>query len=396
MNEEPSNEFSRLKSEAGRIAYLMSGYIRETLTEAEHRELDNWVTASMENQKLFEDLTDPETLKKWMREKEAAPQAEMLERIKKKMVFTEESPQRRTRQLWPWLVAAAVFAALFFRSHLLTRLERLKQVPELAKQTDIAPGGRHAYLTRSDGTTILLDTVKNGKISETLQKEDGLLEYQLQAGTGSTEAARSVNRIVTPAGGEFRVVLGDGTRVWLNAGTSLEYPVPFDGTREVTLSGEAYFEVAKDPMHPFVVASGNNRVEVLSTRFNVNAYANQKATVVTLAEGAVKVNQKTVLKPGEQARVLSGTGEVRTATVDLDPVLAWTRGRFLFSQTPLPEVMDQIAHWYDAKIVYQDNITEHFNASISRDSTVSKLLHLLEATGSVHFKIEDKTITVMK
>jgi ferric-dicitrate binding protein FerR (iron transport regulator) len=242
----------------------------------------------------------------------------------------------------------------------------------------------------------LLDTVKNGKISETLQKEDGLLEYHPQAGTGSTEAARSVNRIVTPAGGEFRVVLGDGTRVWLNAGTSLEYPVPFDGTREVTLSGEAYFEVAKDPMHPFVVASGNNRVEVLSTRFNVNAYANQKATVVTLAEGAVKVNQKTVLKPGEQARVLSASGEIRTATVELDPVLAWTRGRFLFSQTPLPEVMDQIAHWYDAKIVYQDNITEHFNASISRDSTVSKLLHLLEATGSVHFKIEDKTITVMK
>jgi hypothetical protein len=131
MNEEPSNEFSRLESEAGRIAYLMSGYIRETLTEAEHRELDNWVTASMENQKLFEDLTDPETLKKWMREKEASPQAEMLERIKKKMVFTDEPPQRKTQQFWPWLVAAAVFAALFSGAICLPGWNALNRCPSL-------------------------------------------------------------------------------------------------------------------------------------------------------------------------------------------------------------------------------------------------------------------------
>jgi len=312
------------------------------------------------------------------------------------MVFPDDPPQQKTHQFWPWLVAAAVLAALFFRTHWLARLEHLKQTPVLAKQTDIAAGGQHAYLTRSDGNTILLDTVKNGKISETIQKENGLLEYEPQAIEQSAPAPASINRIVTPAGGEFRVVLGDGTRVWLNAGTSLEYPVPFDGTREVTLSGEAYFEVAKDPIHPFIVISGNNKVEVLGTRFNVNAYANQKMIVVTLAEGTVKVNQQTVLKPGEQARMELAGGEIKILTVDLDPVLAWTKGRFLFSQTPLPEVMDQIAHWYDAKIVYKDNITEHFNASISRDSTVSKLLHLLEATGSVHFKIADKTITVMK
>jgi ferric-dicitrate binding protein FerR (iron transport regulator) len=394
MNEEPSNEFSHLEGKAARIACLISGYIRETLTETEHRELDDWVTASMENQQLFENLTDPETLKKWMKEKETVPQAEMLERIRKKMVFSDETPERKPRQIWPWLVAAGLLAALFSRNHFLNGLERLKQAPAAAEQADIGPGGRHAYLTRSDGATILLDTVKNGRISETIRKEDGLLEYQPQA-VGSPATA-SINRIVTPVGGEFRVMLGDGTRVWLNAGTSLEYPVPFDGTRQVNLSGEAYFEVARDPAHPFVVVSGNNKVEVLATRFNVNAYANQKMTIVTLAEGAVKVNQKAVLKPGEQARVALAGGEIRTATVDLDPVLAWTKGRFLFSQTPLPEVMDQIAHWYDAKIVYRDSVTDHFNASISRDSTVSKLLHLLEATGSVHFKIEDKTITVMK
>ena len=320
----------------------------------------------------------------------------MLERIKHKMIFTGDPPASKTRQLWPWMVAAGILAIIISLPFLLKRPETTKQHPAIAKQTDIDPGGKHAYLTRSDGSTILLDTVKNGKISETIEKENGLLEYQRRSFAGSGEEHPSVNRIITPAGGEYQVILGDGTKVWLNAGSSLQYDVPFGKTRQVELIGEAYFEVVKDPAHPFVVVSGITNVEVLGTRFNLNAYPDQKLTVVTLAEGSVKINQQTVLKPGEQAKVNTATTEIQASKADLEPVLAWTKGAFLFRQTALSEVMEQIAHWYDARIVYQDNITEHFNASIPRNVPVSKVLHLLESTGSVHFRIENRTITVIK
>jgi transmembrane sensor len=163
----------------------------------------------------------------------------------------------------------------------------------------------------------------------------------------------------------------------------------------VELTGEGYFEVSKDAAHPFIVKTGVNEVKVIGTHFNVNAYTDNKETVVTLAEGAVKLNQKTTLKPGEEG-IIDPTGKIKTGEADLESALAWKDGQFIFKMTPLSEVMKQTANWYDAKIIYQNNITEHFNARIPRDVQVSKLLHLLEATDQVHFKIEDRTITVMK
>ncbi len=202
--------------------------------------------------------------------------------------------------------------------------------------------------------------------------------------------------IRTPAGGQFQVTLSDGTRVWLNASSSLKYPESFsDSVRKVVLTGEGYFEVAKNASHPVYGNVGNNEVRVLGTHFNVNAYPDNSETVVTLAEGSVKLNGSALLRPGQQGSI-DNTGKIRTGPADLETALAWKDGQFIFKMTPLQDLMKQVSHWYDAKIVYRDTISEHFNARIPRDVPVSRLLHLLEATGQVHFKIEDRTITVMK
>jgi len=142
------------------------------------------------------------------------------------------------------------------------------------------------------------------------------------------------------------------------------------------------------------VKAGNNNVQVFGTHFNVNDYPDNRETIVTLAEGSVRINGSVLLRPGEQGSI-DQSGKIQTSMADLESALAWKDGQFIFKMTPLDQVMKQVSHWYDARVFYQDNITDHFNARIPRDVPVSKLLHLLEATGRVHFKIENKTITVM-
>jgi transmembrane sensor len=182
--------------------------------------------------------------------------------------------------------------------------------------------------------------------------------------------------------------------VWLNASSSLKYPEQFsDSLRKVELTGEGYFEVAKDASHPFIVSAAQHSIRVLGTRFNINAYPDNKETIVTLAEGSVKLNGSILLQPGQQG-IINPAGQIQTGAADLEVALAWTKGQFIFKMTSLEQVMQQVSHWYDARIIYQDNITEHFNATIPRNIPVSELLHLLEGTGRVHFKVEDKTITV--
>jgi ferric-dicitrate binding protein FerR (iron transport regulator) len=238
--------------------------------------------------------------------------------------------------------------------------------------------------------------LNSGRITEggsvNIIKDSSALHYEK---ADKIDGPVQMDELSTPAGGEYQLNLSDGTKVWLNASTSIKYPEQFsDSDRLVEITGEAYFEVAKDVKHPFIVATGKNEVRVVGTHFNVNHYPDNALSIITLAEGSVKLNGSVLLRPGEQGSIDS-KGEIKTAPADLESALAWKEGQFIFKMAPLDLVMTQIAHWYDARIVYKDNKTEHFNARIPRDVPVSKLLHLLEATGRVHFKIEDKTITVM-
>jgi len=390
FRQDPSEELAR------RIAYLINGYIRKKLTVSEHRELDDWVSENMNNQQLFEELTDPANIKKWIDWKEDLDSQAALKRIKSKLGFQQEARSFNQRRIWPLgLAAAIVIGIILFGIHLRQNTSSLQPSVTALKQ-DLPPGGKHAVLTLGNGTRILLDTAKSGEISAgqdlTIIKDSGELKYAV---IGKSKPGSMFNELSTPAGGEYQIRLSDGTRVWLNAFTTIKYPEQFSGTvRKVELSGEAYFEVAKDAAHPFVVLTGKNDVRVLGTHFNVNNYADNREAIITLEEGSVKLNGSVLLKPGEQA-VIDQSGKIQTGPAELESALAWKNGQFIFNMMPLEQVMQQVSHWYDARIFYKDNITDHFNARIPRNVPVSKLLHLLEATGRVHFKIEDKTITVM-
>jgi transmembrane sensor len=380
---------------AKRIAYLINGYNLKNLTQAENRELDDWVTANMKNQQLFEELTDPANLKKWIDIMQKLDPDAALERVNRR-IFSE----KETVIKWPyWMAAAVLIGGMIFLGSRLFNRNSTQPTPQVALVHDLGPGGKHAVLTLGNGTIILLDTLKAGKFTvgngaEAI-KDSTNLSYQIN-GDFAKAKEPMYNTLRTPAGGEFQVVLSDGTRVWLNALSSLRYPESFsDSVRKVELKGEGYFEVAKDAAHPFIVTTGGDEVRVLGTHFDINAYSENKETIVTLAEGSVRLNRTKTLKPGEKGTI-DQAGKIKIGDADLESALAWKDGQFIFKMTPLPEVMKQTANWYDAKIIYQDNITEHFNARIPRDVPVSKLLHLLEATDQVHFKIEDRTITVMK
>jgi ferric-dicitrate binding protein FerR (iron transport regulator) len=212
---------------------------------------------------------------------------------------------------------------------------------------------------------------------------------------------------VPRGGGIAGITLSDGTRVWLNAGSSLTYPVVFTGTqRKVIMSGESYFEVADNAARPFIVKKGDNEVTVLGTHFNVNAYDDEQVIKVTLLEGSVKVSQLAtkearLVSPGQQVYITESPGtrpkmELRK-NADIEKEMAWKNGIFNFDQEPITEIMLQLTRWYDADISYEGGIPEDlFSGIIKRDKNVSQVLKLLEKTNRVHFKIDGRKITVAK
>ena len=396
MNTEDLSGKDPTEELAERIAYLINGFIQDDLTESEHDELDEWVAANMKNQRLFEELTDPVNIQKWVDWREKLDSKAAFERVKEKIGLQRGRTSFKRRRIWPYWIAASVISVLIVVGDVWYQKVQPPQISTVLPAQDIQPGGRRATLKMNGSAPIILDTLNFGKINNdgtvSITKDSTALSYE---SAEKKEGSVRIDELSTPAGGEYQISLSDGTRVWLNASSTIKYPEQFLGSiRKVELSGEAYFEVAKDEKHPFIVEVGKNEVRVSGTHFNVNHYLDNLETVVTLAEGSVRLNGTIFLKPGEQG-IIDQDGKILTKPADLESALAWKDGQFIFKMAPLSEVMNQVSHWYDAQIVYKDNNTEHFNARIPRDVPVSKLLHLLEATGRVHFKVEYKTITVM-
>ncbi|WP_199141253.1 FecR family protein [Pedobacter sp. ASV12] len=272
----------------------------------------------------------------------------------------------------------------------------------------IVPGGRKAMLTLANGTKIDLTHSVNGALAkeagiEITKTADGQLRYEIKD-QHQTPSFALYNTIETPKGGQYQIHLPDGTKVWLNAATSLKYPLSFTGAKErrVELTGEAYFEVAKDKLHPFKVISKNQEVQVLGTHFNINAYADEDNIKTTLLEGAVRVAIRTkgqhaneeILKPGQQA--ILEANEIAVVEKDVAAEVAWKNGRFTFVDEPIESIMRKVARWYDVDIVYKGNMKEKaFAGSVSRYDNISKLLNTMEATNTVHFKIEGRRVIVM-
>jgi transmembrane sensor len=274
---------------------------------------------------------------------------------------------------------------------------------------EIAPGRDGAVLTLTDGSRVNLDSAANAPIApqggSQVLLQNGAVVYEKKAAAPGTAAidpaaATVYNTITTPKGRQFQVVLPDGSHVWLNAASSLRYPPVFAGDRRVVqLSGEAYFEIAKDERKPFVVTARGMRVQVLGTAFNLMAYPDETAVNTTLVTGAVRVvaaNSNLVLDPDQQASLPDSAGRLAVSKPNLKVVLAWKDGRFRFDGAKIATIMRQIARWYDVDIEYKgEPPSNEFNGSISRAEYARKILDALERTGNVHFSLEGRKIIVM-
>jgi ferric-dicitrate binding protein FerR (iron transport regulator) len=272
-----------------------------------------------------------------------------------------------------------------------------------------APGGNKAVLILSNGAEVMLDSAGNGKIANQgktqVLKHNGLLSYRDLPDAHEVPSKVLYNTVVTPRGGAYEVSLPDNSKAWLNAASSLHFPTSFQGkSREVTLTGEAYFEITDNSSHPFIVhissADGTpeGEVLVLGTHFNVNAYDDESAIKTTLLGGNIRVSGgrgSLALAPGQEADLdKNGTLNLRER-VDTQEVVAWKNGLFLFRNTDIRVVMRQIARWYDIEVNYAGNTQARLSGIISRNTQLTQVLHMLELTREVHFKTAGKIVTVM-
>jgi ferric-dicitrate binding protein FerR (iron transport regulator) len=305
-----------------------------------------------------------------------------------------------------WTAIAAAIALLLVTGaayFLLRERQPLPPAPVAKTQRIISPGGNRAMLTLADGTQIPLDSAQNGTLAQQgnaliTKSDSGRLTYIHNTAMPGTEV--QYNTLRTPPGGQFQLELPDGTKVWLNAASSLQYPTTFTGSdRTVLLTGEAYFEVAQHASLPFRVNVGKNmNVDVLGTSFNIMAYDEEELVKTTLLEGAVKVTGNGIAKrlnPGQGSWLNRHNGSQEVLDqVNVEEAVAWKNGSFQFEGNDIQSVMRQIARWYDAEVIYKANIPAHFRGIIPRNAPVSQVLHMLEQTGEVHFEIHGKQIIV--
>lgn len=322
-------------------------------------------------------------------------------------ILSVDKPNVRKKYLYfnyfKWATAAVLLIGLATTLYFYHDTNRHR-----ALATDIAPGGNKATLTLANGRKISLNDIANGELIKEAglsisKTANGQLVYNIEK-VGTTADDQGVNVISTPNGGEWQIRLPDGSTVWLNAASSLEYPINIALTpvRKVRLKGEAYFEVAKDTKHPFVVETPEQKLEVLGTHFNVNSYADEHITKTTLLEGSIRISDvnntsaSEMLKPGQQS-VLSSTG-IRINDVDTDESIAWKNGYFMFNNERQESIMRKIARWYNVKVEYADAEARDvvYYGTVSRFDKISQVLRKFEQTGEVRFEIEKDKLTIFK
>lgn len=307
------------------------------------------------------------------------------------------------------LILTGLPAAYFLLSEKAQPVVQQEAAQQPTGTIDIAPGRERALLTLSDGSTIVLDSASSGILArqgnaQVIKQANGSIAYHAE-GTGRLGTV--TNTMSTPRGGRYHLVLPDGTGVWLNAASSITYPTAFTGdTRQVSMKGEVYFEVVKNPQIPFIVTLDHStRIEVTGTSFNVNAYSDEPQCKTTLLEGIVKVHaggSVKQLRPGQQAQTaMSDRQDIVTVTdnVNVEQVMAWKNGAFSFKNAGIYEVMRQVSRWYDLDIEYRGFTSKagegpHFSGDIGMDLNLSAILRVLEKS-QVRFRLEGKKLIVM-
>lgn len=405
-------------NQTNRLKYLLDQFAANSLTEAEFDELFMLIGQGENENEIKAALAADLDAQKPGR----YDRLYWAEKFKKTVSLEEFPLLRQTqgqddkvRRMFPLrrvVVAASIILALgvgsYFIFNTLRQAQSDKQQVTNNQQQDIkAPEANRAMITLANGGKVFLDEVANGELVQqsnviVTKTADGKIVYSQESVVGSREI--QYNTLTNPRGSKvIDMTLSDGSRVWLNAGSSVTYPVAFVvDERKINITGEAYFEISPHLLKggkkmPFIVSKGDMEVTVLGTHFNVNAYDDEADIKVTLLEGSVKVSNGSAsdfLKPGQQAQITTAIKVVNAVVVE--QVVAWKNGLFQFNRGSLQEVMRQIARWYDVDVTYEGIIPERqFGGKINRDANASQVLKILEES-KVNFRIEGKKIFVMK
>lgn len=359
----------------------------EHLSEEESAFFDKWYQNSS-NREYYNDL---------LKIRSGIIASQVKERIDKRKAWNQVRPARKISLIRTLLKFAAIMILpLSLGVFLLIRENKQEKV--VYAEVPVQPGKKQAVLTLSSGQQVMLaDTVvrvnEKGMVISNLPDKE--LVYKIMNDTMKTETI--YNTVTVPRGGEYKLVLADGTIVWLNSDSHIRYPVTFSGnTRQVELEGEAYFEVAKDVEKPFIVRMNEYNVRVTGTQFNVRNYSNE-SLATTLVEGGVQIERKGKvdrLRPGQQA-VLENN-EIRIRVVNVEEQVAWRHGAFGFTQCRLENIMEELARWYDVDVFYMNQQVKdyHFSAWFKRSSSINEVINILEKTKKISLDLKGRILTV--
>lgn len=381
-----------------RYKELAYKWLKGTITPAEAEEYNQWYHG--ENQSLPLDV-DPE-----IAHSEKALKQKILTGIRREAALKKQPVRRRIYTVVTGIAAAMLLlvAAYWYLDRVsVQKIYPVAKIKDPEFKNDVLPGETKAVLTLPDGRKIALNSTANGILAvingtEIIKTRDGKITCRNKKNTGQAEMMTNI--ISTPAGGQYEMTLSDDTKVWLNAGSSITYPTSFTGKlRSVSITGEAYFEVAKNPAKPFIVSADNMNVKVLGTHFNVNAYRNERAINTTLLEGRVEVINKanghiSSIMPGQQAQ-FSRSGDVKVTEANTENAVAWKNGIFEFDKTDIKSLMKQVARWYNINVTYSGPVTKDlFTGTIPRNVALTELLTMLKYA-KVHFRLDKNNLTVL-
>lgn len=366
------------------IAELIGKELTGSISPSQKIALDEWVKESPANEALYNKYRSVESFKQMHTSRATFPKEFVLKRI-------EQSIKRRQTIKWS-AVAAVLVALLAIPSLSIYNRTNMDDLQAMAFNPD------ETVLILADGSEVKLSDQSSDTIGNVAVVNGAQLDYsQSDADTKET----MFNELKVPAGRSFVVILGDGTKVWLNAQSSLRYPIKFSGKeRKVILEGEAYFEVTKNKKAPFIVETRDNMsVEVLGTSFNVKSYRDQNDIETVLAEGSVKVNSSigsTTLVPGNKSSYDPKTKQIEVTEVDAGDYTSWRNGRFVFRGERIEDIFKQLARWYGISVVYRDNTAKEilFSGNLERYDNIVTLLEAMEAAGGVSFRYDGKHIVI--
>ncbi len=389
------------------IRQLLQLYVENRCTPGQYIEVMNALSKDASNRHLLEEIKTQFDASA-SNESISKEQSDRLRNILINKITPTPVISLRSKSWKRWMAAASVLLVVglsifFLIDRWQQKNDNIASRSNIGKEVtnDVLPGGNKAVLTLADGSSIVLDDAANGALAEQgntkVVKINGKLSYK-EAETKTNEIV--YNTISTPRGGQYQVVLPDGTNVWLNAASTLFFPTSFSGSdRRVQVTGEAYFEVAKNASMPFIVSVEGAEVQVLGTHFNIMAYKDEPVVKTTLLEGSVKFVAGTItntLKPGQQSQLKQGNVKVVNG-VDVDEVIAWKNGLFHFENADMETVMRQISRWYDVEVTFKNKRGfDPLHVDIPMNNKLSDVLKALELSGGATFKIEGKNIFVIQ